>query len=161
MFDDFDDAARVWIFAADKTLSDEQAANVSNAIADFLDEWAAHGKALNAAVQVFHNRFAVVCANEAEVKASGCSVDALFRAIREVFERSGTLVADSSNIFYQDGEEVFSISRPAFKQLVEQKAVNGNTPVFDNSLTTLAAMRTGSWNRAYKDSWHAQLFGEL
>ncbi len=160
MFDDFDDSARVWIFAADKTLSDEQTAEVFNRLADFLESWAAHGKALSASAQVFHNRFAVVCANEAQVQASGCSIDALFRAIKDIFADVGTSGSDASNIFYMQDEEVLSISRAAFKQLVDQGAVAGSTRVFDNSVTTLSALR-GGWNRAYNDSWHAQLFGEL
>lgn len=67
---------------------------------------------------------------------------------------------DRFNLAYRDGEEIKSVSRNDFEELIKDGTINGNTLVFNNLVQTLAELKT-KWEVPLKDSWHIQLFGNL
>ena len=59
-FHDLPDHARLWVHTADRDLTAGEQEAVLQALAGFLDGWAAHGAALTAAGAVLYNRVLVV-----------------------------------------------------------------------------------------------------
>ena len=52
-----------------------------------------------------------------------------------------------------------SCSRDEFRTAAERGEVDGETPVFDLTLTRLREYRSGRFERAVSDSWHRSLLG--
>jgi hypothetical protein len=50
------------------------------------------------------------------------------------------------------------VPRHEFARLAREGAVGLDTIVFDNTLTRLADVRAGKWERPVRDSWHARAF---
>ncbi len=67
------DDARLWIFGASRPLGEQDAALLISSTRRFLEEWAAHGRALAVAFEWLHNRFLLVAVDEDRAAASGCS----------------------------------------------------------------------------------------
>jgi hypothetical protein len=55
-FSNIDLQARVWVYQADRKLTDEETAIITETLKASLDTWEAHGKRLTASGKVFENR---------------------------------------------------------------------------------------------------------
>lgn len=161
MFDTFPDSAHIWIFPAAEPLNQQQEQAIQSSLSAFIGSWAAHGEPLSAAAEVAHKRFVLVCADEEQVRASGCSIDALQRAVTAAFAAAGAELSDNSRVFWHRDSAVVSADRTGFRRLVEQGEISGDTPVFDNSITRLGELRSGGWERSYNSAWHSRAFGSL
>ncbi|MGI8842943.1 MAG: hypothetical protein ACR2HZ_04525 [Gemmatimonadaceae bacterium] len=147
--------ARVWIFASDRPVSDEGAEQLLKQVDDFLEKWHAHGSPLTSARDWRDRRFLLIAADGEA--ASGCSIDGLFRTLKNVGAEIGTNLVTSGLIFYRDvAGEVQSSTRARFTEAASSGAVTPHTSVFDTSLTTLGDVRD-RFERSAGESWHAAL----
>ena len=95
----------------------------------FLDSWKAHGEPLTVAREWRHDRFLLVGVDEASVPPSGCSIDALVNALKELEGRLGVTMVDNTPVWYRDGEGIQRVSRQDFGALVAEGRV---TPASGN-----------------------------
>src|SRR4028119_2510680 len=79
--------ARVWIYQADRALTDAEVEALNPVLTRFVTEWTSHGQKLQASAQVFHNRFLVIGNNEDVNSPSGCSIDASVRFVKQLEEQ--------------------------------------------------------------------------
>lgn len=155
--DELDGSAKVWIFPSTAALSDEAIRIVTHRMQRFLDGWTAHGSPVKASAHVADGRFLVIAADSTDV--SGCSIDGLFTAVRDLQHDVATTFLDSTQILYRDANgEVRSATRPQFRALAGSGEVNLQTPVFDSSVDSLSDFRDGRMERPARDSWHAAYF---
>lgn len=129
-----------------------------NELGKYLAEWKAHGQAVTANFEIFAERFVIVAANENLVKASGCSIDALGKKVRELLNALGVGVGDISSVFYRSENGIQQVSRPDFAQLVKTDQITEKTLVFDLSVNELESYLKGRLELPFIDSWHAQAF---
>src|SRR5690606_25110949 len=66
--------ARLWVYKTPRDLGQAEQKLVLERGAAFTAEWAAHGAALDACVDVLHGRFMVIAVDEEQARASGCSI---------------------------------------------------------------------------------------
>ena len=83
-FDQLPDEARIWIYPSNRKMSDEEVEQIKALMADFLQQWTAHGQNLNAGFELPHNRFIVIGLDQSNAAASGCSIDASVHFIQEI-----------------------------------------------------------------------------
>ncbi|HEX2095084.1 MAG TPA: hypothetical protein VHG28_21975 [Longimicrobiaceae bacterium] len=157
-FSHLPDDARVWVFAASRPLTAGEAAPVLERVDRFLDNWLAHGHPVVGARDWRYDRFLLVAADERATGVSGCSIDTLFRALREVERETGMDFLDRARVWFrgEDGE-VRSVTRAEFRALVREGEVGEDTVVFNNTVATTGELRT-DWEVPMRDSWHAQAF---
>ena len=156
-FSEMMEDSRVWVFPSAQMLSTEAKAQVGKQLDEFLATWDAHGASVRGAYTIDRERFLLVAADSASAHVSGCSIDGLSRAARNALESAGTQLADYSQIFYWNGEEVEVVDRPKFAELVNQGKIGEQTLMFDPSVTTLKEYQE-RWCRPFSESWHASVF---
>ena len=83
-FNTTDDNSRIWIYAAEQKLTNEQANHILKSISNHLQNLEAHKVPLTAGVTILENRFIVVALDENENGASGCSIDTLQKLIQNL-----------------------------------------------------------------------------
>jgi hypothetical protein len=153
------DAARLWIFAAPRALSEAEAESLLSRVDGFLTRWNAHGPRVGGAREWRHDHFLLIAADEEATGVSGCSIDSLFRVLKEAEAETGVSLLDSSRVWYRDSAgEVRSATRPEFRLLAEGGEVDAGTTVFDNTAATVGALRVGEWERPMRESWHGRAF---
>ena len=158
-FDRLPDDARVWVFAASRALSDAEGATLAARVDEFLARWNAHGSPVVGGRALVHGRFLLVSADERATGVSGCSIDSLFGALRQLEQEFGVTLLDSATVWYRDGEgEVRGLPRPEFRKLAQTGGVDAETVVFDNTVATVGQVRAGRWETALKNAWHAKAF---
>jgi hypothetical protein len=152
------DSARVWVFAADRTLTADEAATLLADMDAFLDRWAAHGIPLTSAREWRYDRFLLVAVDEAAAGASGCSIDALVHSLKALESRLGIALLDNGPVTYREGDRITRVPRGRFSQLADAGTVGPDTPVFDNTVATVGAVRSGKWETPARNSWHGRAF---
>ena len=157
-FDDLPDHGRLWVFPANRPLTERELARVEAVVDDFLDGWAAHGQPLRSGRTLSDGRFVLVGVDVDAESPSGCSIDALTNALRGLGTELGLRLIDHAPVWYREGEEIRTVSRADFRALAEAGAVTPDTHVFDTSLTRIEQARAGELEKPARESWHGRAF---
>lgn len=156
-FKELPDEARVWVFASDRPLTGPDAKQLIGAVDAFLSQWKAHGAPLRSAREWRDDHFLVIGVDPTAEQASGCSIDGLFRGLRELERALNTTLVAGGRVFYRNAKG--AVSRAARKDvagLYERGSIDAATPVFDTSITDAASYRS-RFERPARDSWVASL----
>jgi hypothetical protein len=154
------DHSRLWIFAADRKLAASEVASLMSVIHEYLNGWKAHGAPVSAAAEIRYDQFLLIAANPDVTAPSGCSIDDLTRSLQKIGAQFNVNLMNSGQVYFQANGEIEWTTRSKFKELAQEGVVSLETPVFDNSLTTLGEYRTGKWNVPASDAWQKALIGQ-
>ena len=157
-FDALPDSARVWVFASDKPLSGAVADTLLSSVDSFLSEWRAHGVPLHCARDWRDDRFLAVGVDVTAENASGCSIDGLFRSLREVEREIGSRLVGGGRVFYRVKGEIEGVSREEFMSRAKRGDVARDAGVFDLGVSDAERWRRG-FERPAGESWAAGFFG--
>ena len=152
------DDTRIWIYQADRQLTDDEVKEIRLQGEEFVNIWTAHGVKLSAAIEVFHNQFVIVFADEHQARASGCSIDKSVRFIKQLEIQFGIALLDRNLITYKDGEEVITCTRDEFTKHASNARVTDDTLVFNNLIVTKGDLES-NWLVPLKNSWQKDLVG--
>lgn len=152
------DHGRLWVFPSTRRLDNAEAHTLERDVNEFLKGWAAHGVPLEAGQELIEQQFLIVGVDVDVERPSGCSIDALVGALRELGKRFELSLIDHNRVWYREGSEIRSVSRAQFRDLVERGAVSPDTRVFDTSLTSLDQLRAGALEREASQTWHGRAF---
>lgn len=156
-FDALPESARLWVFGAAAPVTGAAAGALLDAVDHHLAQWAAHGAPLICARDWRDERFLAIAVDEAATGASGCSIDGMFRVLKEMERQIGTSMVDGGTVFWRDEHQhVRSADRHDFKQLVRDEVASDSTHVFDTTIDTVGAWRT-RFERPMGETWHAKL----
>ena len=154
-FKNLPDDSRIWIYQANRKLSDQEVTQIIDKTNEFLTKWTAHGAALEAAVEVRYNRFIVIGLNQANASASGCSIDASVHFIISLQEEFGIDLLDKMNVTFYSGDYIAYKTLEDFKKMAKDKSISKNTIVFNNLVNTKAEYLE-NWEVPAKESWHSR-----
>ena len=152
-FKDLPDDSRLWIYQSNRKLSEEEIGIIETKIIDFLKQWTAHGKELDAGYEIKYNRFIVLGLNQENASASGCSIDASVNFIQSLEKEFGINLMDKMNVTYYNGDFIAHKSLTDFKKMAKAKSVFKNTVVYNNLVNTKIDY-IENWEVPAKDSWH-------
>jgi hypothetical protein len=153
------DHARIWIFGSAEPIVESDARRLLERVDEFVGSWLAHGQPVVGGYDWRYDRFLIVAADERATGVSGCSIDSLFRSLRDVERETGRTLLDSSPVWFRDQSgEIRSVPRGEFRQLMRDGDVPDDALVFDNTVNTVGALRSGEWERPLRESWHGKAF---
>ena len=156
----FSQNSRVWVYQANRKLSNAESAQIQQEADRFVTGWTAHNNQLKAKAEIRYNRFIILIVDEGQAGASGCSIDKSVHFIKHLEQEYQIALLDRFNLAYREGNEVLSAPRPVFENLVKQGTINTESIVFNNMVQNLNELQT-KWEVPFKNSWHIQLFGDL
>lgn len=152
------DDGQLWIFGSSRRLSETEAHELLKEVDGFLAGWKAHGHPLAARREWLHDRFLLVGADPRVAAPSGCSIDALVRALKEVEGRLGVELVGKERVWYRDQDgQIEAVSRGEFRARAQDGSVTPETPVFDLSPSRVEEVRQG-WERPARERWHGAAF---
>ena len=143
-FPQLDRNSKVWVYAADRELTDQEIANIESKTATFIRSWAAHGDTLYGAGSVFNKRFLVLVVDESQVPASGCSIDTSVQFVKSLGNDYGIDFMDRINMTI---EEQGSYSRVHIADLKDHQ----DAYVFNPMITKLSQLDS-EWKVKVADS---------
>ena len=153
----FSENSRVWVYQSNKKLTDEEVSKIQHQLDNFTIGWTAHNNQLKAKAEIKYNRFLILIVDESQAGASGCSIDKSVNFIKQIEQQYNINLLDRFNLAYRDGNEVLSVPRHDFEEMLKSGSINTGTIVFNNMVQNLKELQT-KWEVPFKDSWHIQLF---
>ena len=152
-FNDLPETSRVWVYQANRSFSEEEHTELRSLLDEFITQWTAHGSQLKAGYDLPYNRFIVIALDQSLASASGCSIDASVRFIQDLEEKFEVELLDKMNVSYKQGEFIAYKPLQDFRKMAKDKAVSGNTIVFNN-LVTNKHEYLNHWEVPASESWH-------
>jgi hypothetical protein len=157
---EFSSQSRVWVYQSDRKLTDAEALQIQVQLDNFTTGWTAHNNQLKAKAEIRYNRFLILIVDESQAGASGCSIDKSVNFMKQLEQQFGLNLFDRFNLAYRDGEEILSVPRQQFEELLKAGKITTETIVFNNLAQNVTELNT-KWEVPFKDSWHIQLFRDL
>ncbi len=81
--------SRVWVYFADRQLTDPEVSWLDGESDKFTQQWTVHGHDMQAKAGVLHHHFWVLAANEAFNAASGCGIDKSVHFVQNAGQQLG------------------------------------------------------------------------
>ena len=128
---DLDNESRVWVYQSNRKLTAEEVKEIKLNGNQFIANWAAHGKALNAAFEVFYDRFLVLFVDEVQAQASGCSIDSSVHFIKQIENDFNLDLFNRMQVCFREGEVIKSLPLNDFKYRLEMKEISEEVIVFN------------------------------
>lgn len=151
------DHARVWIYGAERPLTETEAQAAKEQAADFAQRWVAHNRQLKADANLLHNRFLVLAVDESMAGASGCSIDSSVHFVQQLGAQLGIDFFNRMQFSYRtDAGNIETLDRKSFKAQYALGAIHDATTVFDPMVNTLGDLRA-SFEKPLAASWHKRM----
>lgn len=148
---------RIWIYQADRIVSDQESQKISAELTAFADQWKVHGKPLSASAEMRDNLFIILKVDEAIAAASGCSVDSSVRFLKGIEERYAIQLFDRMQFAYKASNGIAVVNRAGFEKLVQSGEIHDDTIVFDNTISYDHQLGN-AWAVPFGQSWHKRIF---
>ena len=145
--------SRIWIYQADREFTQGEVDLLQeNAIA-FIEEWTRHGAALKGSFVLKYNRFLVLAVDESFANASGCSIDASVRFVKQMETLFSMDLMNKLNVTYKEGQTIHLVNLSTFQEYAKVQKINSETIVFNNMVQTKGDLES-LWEVPAQQSWH-------
>lgn len=152
----FPENSRVWIYQCNRELSSDETKSIKQRTDQFIYDWASHGTALSAQIEIFYNVFLVVFVDEEIANASGCSIDKSFQLVKDLETEFDISLLDRMVIAYRKDKKINLCRIDEFEGLIKKGVITEDTIVFNN-LVDRKVDFDSKWEVLIKDSWHNRL----
>lgn len=155
-WDDLPDEARLWIYVADRQLSEAEVAKANAALSAFAKQWTAHRRELSAYGDVVYGRFVRLAVDESAAGASGCSIDASVHFLQRLGTELGVDFFERMTFFADNGEGFLPYPRDKFAAAYARNDLKDSSPVVDTLVDTKGKYESG-FVKALAESWLARM----
>ncbi|MTI29300.1 hypothetical protein [Xanthovirga aplysinae] len=156
-FNDMPSNSKVWIYQADRKLSDTERETLESNLKVFLNSWASHGNDLKSSGKVFHNQFLVILVDENQNMASGCSIDSSVAFVKESEKALKVNFFNRTKIAFLIEGEIYLEDLQKVKEKVSGGLIKKDTLTFNNLVADKASFDS-NWTIPAKDSWLSRYF---
>ena len=155
-FNKLSDNARVWIYPSNRSFYKEELGPLRRALTQFLSEWTAHNKDLEASFDIPYKHFIVIGVNQIKSQVTGCSIDSSVRFIQELEKQFDIILLEKMNVIFKEGENLTYVKLDQFIKMAKSKLVSDQTVVFNNLVNNIFDYKE-NWEIPLIDSWHNRL----
>lgn len=156
-FKELPETARVWIYQANTSLNADQLKFIGEKAAAFCEQWSAHSTPLKSAFKILNDKFLVVAVDEGFNVASGCSIDASVRFVREVEQHLGISFFDRTQVAFLIDDDVYTTDLHAIKDEISTGKIEPETLTFNLQAQNVAEFEN-NWLVPVQDSWMKRYF---
>jgi hypothetical protein len=155
-FKEISPLSRIWIYQCRTELSPDTVTAIRNRADIFLADWTSHGHKMDAALDVFYNRFVILALDEKTASASGCGIDKSIRFIQEIEKEFGITLLDRMDAAWEQDGQIKTGRLKEFETLLHTGQLNKHTIIFNNLVETKDQL-VAQWRIPVEQSWHARL----
>jgi len=153
---DYAPESRVWVYAANRPLTDSEAQYVREALHDFAQQWTAHNHALKATAEVFQNQFILLMVDETQAGASGCSIDKSIHVLEALGHQLGVDLFDRMRFAWVENGSMQFADRAGLIAQLEKSAIRPDTLMVNTLIQTKRDLQE-KWLVPFAQSWHRRI----
>ena len=150
-------SSKLWIYQADRLLSPAEEQEIQKEVQQFVDQWKAHGAALQAQCRIEKSLFLIIEVDESFQEATGCSIDASVHFIKKIGADHSVDFFNRQNIAYLKEDKLLLASMLDFAKMAKDGDISPSTWVYDTSLSSGSQMAE-KWPVQIQNSWHKRYF---
>lgn len=151
-FDSLPDHARLWIYQANRPVTNSEKNIISDALLAFTQQWLVHGEPMMASYAIYHDQFLILAADEGYNAASGCSIDGSVRALKTLGEQLHIDFFDRGTVAFKKENQLVLIPVASLKNAGKEGIWSEDTLTFNNLVATKGDFETG-WIVRAGDTW--------
>jgi hypothetical protein len=156
-FEQLSPSSRVWIYSSSRPFTEPEQALIRTALQTFCESWGTHGKGMYTSFEILHEQLLVLAVDESQLGASGCSIDASVRTLRQLEESLGLDLVDQGKITLKTSEGALRVmSGLGLKSKVEAGEISPALEVLQPNLQTKSDLQA-LWQPVLK-SWLSRYF---
>ncbi|MEM6737380.1 MAG: hypothetical protein AAGC64_12180 [Bacteroidota bacterium] len=156
-FDLMPEDARLWIYQANRPLSNQEFSFVKKYTEQFLSQWQAHGQDLIASYKIKYNQFLVISVDETSSKASGCSIDSSVHLIKDLEKELEISFITTNKVAFLIEDKIHLFSFNNLKEQISNSIITQETKVFDNTVKNIEEFKT-KWLVPSTQTWVRRYF---
>lgn len=149
-FNTLPETARIWIYQADRSFTNNEQSIISNTLSAFVQQWTAHGSELKAGFSLPHNHFIVIGLDQSQASASGCSIDGLFRMLQQLTAHTGIDFLNRERIAFKRESGIELVCKQQLKEKITAWGATALT--FNNLVATKGELET-QWITPVENTW--------
>lgn len=96
--------SRVWIYQAERILTEKEIGIVKQRLTRFCEGWNTHGNGMPTSFELVENQILILAVDESDLGASGCSIDSSVRVLRELESMLGVNLTDQGKVSVRNSE---------------------------------------------------------
>ncbi len=139
----FNPDSKVWVFTANRLLSDAEIPQINSRLEEFAQSWASHGDPLSARAFVLHGYFIILAVDNKLYLASGCSIDTAMRFIQTLQIDFDVDLLDRQSFVYLKDHEPVLIRKKDMKSAYLDGVIHDETLFFDPLVSGWQEMKEG------------------
>lgn len=157
-FNRLPDNARIWIYASNRTFTQEEAEAVSARLLNHCESWNAHGTQLETSFALLFHRFIVFGVNQDAHSPSGCSIDSSVQVLRKIEADYRVQLLDAARVTFrrEEGSLLEELPLTEFRKLIKTGELSGDELIYQHNLLSKAQLE-GEFEMPLKQSWAAPL----
>jgi hypothetical protein len=156
-FNELSDQARLWVYQANRKLSEQEMNFITREGIEFTKGWTAHNKDLKASVEVFYNQFVVLSVDESAAPATGCSIDKSVHFMQLLERELAVQLLDKSTVAYLKNDQIHLVPLAKVKEMVNAGELAHDSIIFNNMVSDVMSFNQ-MWEVKAKDSWMSRYF---
>lgn len=154
-FNELPNTSKVWVYQSKEVLTPQLKEDIVSIGTDFLNSWESHGSSIPSSIDIFHNQFVLITADDCGDGLCGRAKDAQVRLMQQLEMQLKVVLTDRMLTAYKENDTVVSLNFNDFKTLAKNKKITEETIVFNNLIETKEDFII-NWETAAKNSWHKQ-----
>ena len=141
-FNDFSPQSRVWVYQANRDLTENEISQIRSAIQQFAKGWQVHGSPAKAEADLLYNRFVVFVVDDT-TPASGCSIDTSVKFMQQLEQRFKLNFFNRLQICYikEENNKISAAPMNRLKEAFREGELPSSTLIFNNTVSTLAELQ--------------------
>ncbi len=155
----FNPNSRVWIYQADRLLTNGKVDKIDSYIHPFAETWSHHGANLKSKAYVLYNLFIVFVVDETDAEVGGCGIDSSVHLVQKISTELQIEFFNRLAIAYFKDEKIICENKQNFSETVNSSSFNTDTLVFNNQVKTLQELKN-NWIIPFNKSWHTNFFSK-
>ena len=152
-YNNLPDNSRVWIYQAERELTQNEITFISEKAIDFINQWTRHGDDLKGSFEIKYNQFLIVGVDESFNNVSGCSIDASVHFVQQLQNNLNIDFMDKMKVTFKVNDTINIVQLADFQRYAKAEKITEDTIVFNNLVTTKADL-SSKWEVPAKESWH-------
>jgi hypothetical protein len=145
--------SRVWIYQSDRVFTTQESDFISNKAIEFVEQWTRHGDNLKGSFTIKYKQFLMLAVDEGFNNASGCSIDASVRFVKELENELQIDLMNKMNVSFKDGDNINIVKLADFQKFAKEQKITKETIVFNNMVQTKEEVEN-NWEVPASKSWH-------
>jgi hypothetical protein len=138
-FDEMPSTSRVWVYAANRKLTEAEQDEIIQRGQSFVTSWTAHQQQLKASFAILHNTFVVIAVDEQMNEVSGCGIDKSIHLMQEIDRAYNLNLFNRLQVELLLDNDVLLTNKQKTAVMLQEGTVNDQTKVFNKTVTTKAA----------------------